>query len=151
MYKRQAEDNESNFLLFESILKRTYNILHAWDGEEAVDVYKRQLHQSAHGYLPVFGSYSHILCVSLWWWRKSLHLFQNRFRYLSVSPGYPIFHFLLITNIMNYISTCQSRSSCPQRIIRCRDQNLIPVIQKLSLIHILPGKNAAGPFQCLPR
>ena len=37
---------------------------------------------------------------------------------------------LLITNIMNYISTCQSRSSCPQRIIRCRDQNLIPVIQK---------------------
>ena len=28
-----AEDNESNFLLFESVLKRRYNILHAWDGE----------------------------------------------------------------------------------------------------------------------
>lgn len=36
-----AEDNESNFLLFESILKRQYNILHAWDGEEAVELFKQ--------------------------------------------------------------------------------------------------------------
>ena len=36
-----AEDNESNFLLFESILKRKYNILHAWDGEEAVELFKK--------------------------------------------------------------------------------------------------------------
>lgn len=36
-----AEDNESNFLLFESILKREYNILHAWDGEEAVALFKK--------------------------------------------------------------------------------------------------------------
>ena len=36
-----AEDNESNFLLFESILKRQYNILHAWDGEEAVELFKK--------------------------------------------------------------------------------------------------------------
>lgn len=35
-----AEDNESNFRLFESILKREYNILHAWDGEEAVELFK---------------------------------------------------------------------------------------------------------------
>lgn len=36
-----AEDNESNFLLFESILRREYNILHAWDGEEAVVLFKK--------------------------------------------------------------------------------------------------------------
>lgn len=36
-----AEDNESNFLLFESILKHEYNILHAWDGEEAVVLFKK--------------------------------------------------------------------------------------------------------------
>lgn len=36
-----AEDNESNFHLFESILKREYNILHAWDGEEAVELFKK--------------------------------------------------------------------------------------------------------------
>ena len=31
-----AEDNESNFLLFKSILKQEYKLLHAWDGREAV-------------------------------------------------------------------------------------------------------------------
>ena len=28
-------------MLFESILKRKYNILHAWDGEEAVELFKK--------------------------------------------------------------------------------------------------------------
>ena len=37
---------------------------------------------------------------------------------------------LFITDIMNYISACQSCSSCPQRIIRSRDQDLIPVIKQ---------------------
>ncbi len=36
-----AEDNSSNFQLFESILKNQYNILHAWDGEEAVELFKK--------------------------------------------------------------------------------------------------------------
>lgn len=36
-----AEDNNSNFQLFESILKHEYNILHAWDGEEAVELFKK--------------------------------------------------------------------------------------------------------------
>lgn len=31
-----AEDNESNFLLFQSILKTEYKLIHAWDGCEAV-------------------------------------------------------------------------------------------------------------------
>ena len=31
-----AEDNESNFLLFQSILKQEYKLVHAWDGREAV-------------------------------------------------------------------------------------------------------------------
>lgn len=31
-----AEDNESNFLLFQSILKQEYKLIHAWDGREAV-------------------------------------------------------------------------------------------------------------------
>lgn len=35
-----AEDNESNFKLFESILKYDYHLIHAWDGQEAVDMYK---------------------------------------------------------------------------------------------------------------
>ena len=35
-----AEDNESNYRLFQSILKREYNLIHAWDGKEAVDLYK---------------------------------------------------------------------------------------------------------------
>lgn len=35
-----AEDNESNYKLFESILKYDYNLLHAWDGREAVEMFK---------------------------------------------------------------------------------------------------------------
>lgn len=35
-----AEDNESNYMLFESILKRDYRLVHAWDGEEAVEMFK---------------------------------------------------------------------------------------------------------------
>ena len=36
-----AEDNESNYKLFEKILKKDYNLLHAWDGEEAVEMFKQ--------------------------------------------------------------------------------------------------------------
>lgn len=36
-----AEDNESNFMLFESILKEDYRLIHAWDGEEAVDLFRK--------------------------------------------------------------------------------------------------------------
>lgn len=35
-----AEDNESNYRLFESILKHEYRLLHAWNGREAVDLYR---------------------------------------------------------------------------------------------------------------
>ncbi|WP_455669522.1 ATP-binding protein [Phocaeicola sp.] len=35
-----AEDNESNYRLFQSILRRDYNLIHAWDGREAVELYK---------------------------------------------------------------------------------------------------------------
>ncbi|WP_455498077.1 ATP-binding protein [Coprobacter sp.] len=35
-----AEDNPSNYKLFESILKREYILLHAWNGEEAVELYR---------------------------------------------------------------------------------------------------------------
>lgn len=35
-----AEDNESNYLLFETILANDYNLIHAWDGREAVDLFK---------------------------------------------------------------------------------------------------------------
>ena len=35
MYKRQ-----SNYKLFESILKYDYHLLHAWDGMEAVEMFK---------------------------------------------------------------------------------------------------------------
>lgn len=35
-----AEDNESNYKLFESILKYDYQLMHAWDGQEAVNLYK---------------------------------------------------------------------------------------------------------------
>jgi len=34
-----AEDHESNYKLFESILKRDYHLLHAWDGQEAVELF----------------------------------------------------------------------------------------------------------------
>jgi signal transduction histidine kinase/CheY-like chemotaxis protein len=36
-----AEDNESNFLLFKSILGKEYQLIHAWDGREAVEYYKK--------------------------------------------------------------------------------------------------------------
>lgn len=35
-----AEDNASNYKLFESILKKDYNLIHAWNGQEAVDLFK---------------------------------------------------------------------------------------------------------------
>ncbi|MDD6210579.1 MAG: ATP-binding protein [Bacteroidales bacterium] len=39
-----AEDNASNYKLFESILKKEYSLLHAWNGREAVELFKE--HQS---------------------------------------------------------------------------------------------------------
>lgn len=36
-----AEDNEGNFKLFDSILKHEYNLLHAWNGKEAVELYRK--------------------------------------------------------------------------------------------------------------
>lgn len=36
-----AEDNASNYKLFESILKNDYQLLHAWNGKEAVELYRR--------------------------------------------------------------------------------------------------------------
>lgn len=35
-----AEDNPSNYMLFESILKKDYQLLHAWNGREAVELFK---------------------------------------------------------------------------------------------------------------
>lgn len=35
-----AEDNVGNFKLFESILKNDYTIVHAWNGKEAVEMFK---------------------------------------------------------------------------------------------------------------
>ena len=34
-----AEDNESNYLLYENMLSGKYELIHAWNGEEAVDLY----------------------------------------------------------------------------------------------------------------
>lgn len=36
-----AEDNESNYLLFDTILSDDYNLIHAWDGIEAVALFKQ--------------------------------------------------------------------------------------------------------------
>ena len=36
-----AEDNASNYKLFESILKYDYHLIHAWDGMEAVEMFRR--------------------------------------------------------------------------------------------------------------
>lgn len=36
-----AEDNESNYLLFDTILSNEYNLIHAWDGVEAVELFKQ--------------------------------------------------------------------------------------------------------------
>lgn len=35
-----AEDVESNFLLLKAILGKTYHLLHAYNGQEAVDMFK---------------------------------------------------------------------------------------------------------------
>lgn len=37
-----AEDNESNFRLFESILRQDYRLLHAWDGREAIEIFRKE-------------------------------------------------------------------------------------------------------------
>lgn len=34
-----AEDNEYNYKLIESILKKEYKLIHAWNGREAVELY----------------------------------------------------------------------------------------------------------------
>ena len=36
-----AEDNDSNYKLFASILNGEYQLLHAWDGQEAVDMFRK--------------------------------------------------------------------------------------------------------------
>ena len=35
-----AEDNDSNYKLFMSVLKNDYKLIHAWDGREAVEMFK---------------------------------------------------------------------------------------------------------------
>lgn len=35
-----AEDNENNYLLLQALLEDSYNLVHAWDGEEAVALFK---------------------------------------------------------------------------------------------------------------
>lgn len=37
-----AEDNPSNFKLVEVLLRRDYELLHAWDGRQAVDLFAAQ-------------------------------------------------------------------------------------------------------------
>lgn len=37
-----AEDNDSNYKLFENILHKDFNIIHAWNGQEAVDLFKER-------------------------------------------------------------------------------------------------------------
>lgn len=34
-----AEDNASNYKLLEAILSKSYNLLHAWEGQEAVELF----------------------------------------------------------------------------------------------------------------
>lgn len=36
-----AEDNESNYFLFQTLLEDDYDLLHAWDGLEAIELYKQ--------------------------------------------------------------------------------------------------------------
>ncbi|WP_455673424.1 ATP-binding protein [Phocaeicola sp.] len=36
-----AEDNDSNYKLFASILNGEYQLIHAWDGQEAVDMFRK--------------------------------------------------------------------------------------------------------------
>lgn len=35
-----AEDHDSNFRLIESILRKDYNLIHAWNGQEAVNMFR---------------------------------------------------------------------------------------------------------------
>lgn len=35
-----AEDDDSNYRLFESILKKEYRLIHAWNGLEAIELFK---------------------------------------------------------------------------------------------------------------
>ncbi|WP_455497109.1 response regulator [Coprobacter sp.] len=35
-----AEDEECNYVLYEMILRKQYTLVHAWDGKEAVDLFK---------------------------------------------------------------------------------------------------------------
>ena len=35
-----AEDHDSNFRLIESILRKDYNLIHAWNGQEAVSMFR---------------------------------------------------------------------------------------------------------------
>ena len=41
-----AEDNESNYMLFQSILESDYKLIHAWDGVEAVALFKEHRPQA---------------------------------------------------------------------------------------------------------
>lgn len=36
-----AEDNASNYKLLEAILSKSYNLLHAWEGKEAVELFEQ--------------------------------------------------------------------------------------------------------------
>ena len=40
-----AEDNASNYKLFESVLKKDYDLIHAWNGQEAVEMFKEHVPQ----------------------------------------------------------------------------------------------------------
>lgn len=35
-----AEDNDSNYKLMEAVLKKDFRLLHAWDGQEAVELFQ---------------------------------------------------------------------------------------------------------------
>ena len=37
-----AEDNESNYILYESMLSGNYELIHAWNGEEAVELFEKE-------------------------------------------------------------------------------------------------------------
>lgn len=37
-----AEDNSDNYLLLKCILQANYTLLHAWNGKEAIELYKQQ-------------------------------------------------------------------------------------------------------------
>lgn len=36
-----AEDNESNYMLYENMLEGNYELIHAWNGEEAVELFEQ--------------------------------------------------------------------------------------------------------------